>query len=338
MYCSKKYSFVQTAVFSFLFAIVFPVLVAGGNPQPETVSKFLILKIPGSPRFSAVPIDPVEQSVVDGTFKAPKAGQTVSFGKEKSSVWKEASADEKGWLRPGKTRAFYAYLSVESESEKTVLLEGRAHNMVYVNGEPRVGNRYQYKDKFEAWEPKFDFSLLPVHLKKGTNRFLFKCYRGRLKVLIHSVRSPVLFNVKDSTLPDLIQGKKIDSPAAVVVINASGQPLKNLKIGSDDPLIEETVVPVIQPYSVRKVAFFIKGNAPAETGSKRLKLYLKRNGAVLTEESIELRVVAPNAVQKHTYISEIDGSVQYYALNPALIDDGKPKALFFSVHGANVEA
>ncbi|NOX90722.1 MAG: prolyl oligopeptidase family serine peptidase, partial [Calditrichaeota bacterium] len=99
-----------------------------------------------------------------------------------------------------------------------------------------------------------------------------------------------------------------------------------------------TVVPVIQPYSVRKVAFFIKGKAPAETGSKTLKLYLKRNGAVLTEENIELRVVAPDAVQKHTYISEIDGSVQYYALNPALTDDGKPKALFFSVHGANVEA
>src|SRR5205807_137874 len=49
----------------------------------------------------------------------------------------------------------------------------------------------------------------------------------------------------------------------------------------------------------------------------------------------------PGETQKRTFLSEIDGSVQYYALNPAQKDrhrpDGAP-ALFLSLHGAAVEA
>ncbi len=304
----------------------------------EVIQKFLVLQIPRGDRWRMLQVDPIEQAMVDGTFKIPKAGQQVMFGKRGQSMWQEVTVNKNGWLKPAKTRAFYALAVVNSEQEKTVLLEGRGHNLVYVNGQPRVGNRYQYKDRFEAWEPKFDFSFLPVHLKKGQNVLLFKCYRGRLKVLIHPTEQTVQFNTRDLTLPDLITGQTINEPGAVVVMNNTDRSLTQLTIESPSPFVQKTKVPIIQPFSVRKVAFWLKGKAPKKEGSLPVTLVLKQNGQKLTQTEITLRVVSANAVQTHTFISEIDGSVQYFALNPAQSSDGQPKALVLSVHGANVEA
>src|SRR5690606_28501771 len=39
-----------------------------------------------------------------------------------------------------------------------------------------------------------------------------------------------------------------------------------------------------------------------------------------------------------TFISEIDGSVQYYAVAPQSASSAEPPALFLSVHGAEVQA
>lgn len=304
----------------------------------QVLQNFLVLEISRGSRWSMLRIDPVEQSLVDGKFVIPKVGQTVTFPGRGQATWQQVTTNKQGWLRPGRSRAFYAFVTIDSDQQKTIILEGRGHHMVYVNGLPRVGNQYQYKDQFEAWEPKFDFSFLPVKLHKGKNTFLFKCYRGRLKVLLHPVTSPVMFNSKDVTLPDLIAGQQIDEPGGVVLLNNTDKPLNNLMITSDNPLIQKTAVPQIQPYSARKVDFYIKGQAPEQSGVLKVELQVVQQGQVLDRAELKLNIVSPLAVQRHTFISEIDGSVQYFALNPAQVMDGKPKTLVLSVHGANVEA
>ena len=40
--------------------------------------------------------------------------------------------------------------------------------VVYVNDEPRIGNIYGYTDDWESWQPHFDFSVVPVRLRRRT--------------------------------------------------------------------------------------------------------------------------------------------------------------------------
>ncbi|WP_456441314.1 carboxylesterase family protein, partial [Caldithrix abyssi] len=304
----------------------------------QIIDQYLILEIPHADRWSFVQVDPLEQALVDGNFQLPSPGQEVKFGQRGQSVWQKITTDSSGWYRPKDKRAFYALFTINAEKEKTIILDGRGHNLVYVNGQPRVGNPYQSHDQNSPHRPKFGLSALPVQLKKGQNTFLFKCYRGRLKVVIHAPSADLAFNVNDVTLPDLISGQRTDAPAAVVVLNNTANPLKDVTISSDNPLIPETKVPIIQPFSARKVPFFIKGRAPQEKGNLPVTLYLNWKGKRVAQAKINLRVVGTEDVQKHTFISHIDGSVQYFAINPAQMHDGSPLALVLSVHGAGVEA
>lgn len=123
-------------------------------------------------------IDPVEQSLVDGKFVIPKVGQTVTFPGRGQATWQQVTTNKQGWLRPGRSRAFYAFVTIDSDQQKTIILEGRGHHMVYVNGLPRVGNQYQYKDQFEAWEPKFDFSFYRSNCTKEKTHFCLNVTAG----------------------------------------------------------------------------------------------------------------------------------------------------------------
>ncbi len=46
----------------------------------------------------------------------------------------------------------------------------------------------------ESWEPRFDYSRIPVELREGKNLLLFRYTRGRLKVRLVPVTKPIAFN------------------------------------------------------------------------------------------------------------------------------------------------
>ncbi len=61
--------------------------------------------------------------------------------------------------------------------------------------------------------------------------------------------------------------------------------------------------------------------------------------APLATARIQVRVREPNQSRKRTFVSDIDGSVQYYAVQPARPAEGKnADSLFLTLHGASVEA
>ena len=314
------------------------------SAQDETgeiiIQKGLALKLPGS-RQALLMKDPVEQSLVLGKWTPPQEG-TLLVIEGDSAVWEAITADENGWFSERTRRGGYVYTSVEAEKDQVMLLEGMGNDLAYVNGELRTGNRYGYKEDWSPWEPKFDYSILPIRLKSGTNHFLFFNTRtGRLKVKLKKPASTIRFNTKDMTLPDLIVGEKVDTWGSVVVINASSTPLKNFiiqsKVGSA-PMVA-TEVNVIQPMTVRKIGFQLKGPAPADTGMVPVELQILDGPKSLASTVIKLRSVFPLATHIRTFISEIDGSVQYYAVNPAQDSNpDTPKALVLSVHGAGVKA
>ena len=151
-------------------------------------------------------------------------------------------------------------------------------------------------------------------------------------------------DLADQTLPDLIAGEKADTWGAVVVVNATAETRNGLVIRAAiaDQHATETPVPSLPPLSARKVGFRLRGKAPAlrATPPRSPSRCSPANTNVLHSATANLRIRRPDQTQKRTFISEIDGSVQYWALNPAqpIGRTAPPPALFLSVHGASVEA
>jgi hypothetical protein len=289
--------------------------------------------------------NPIEASLALGTWKTPSAGETVTFVNGEQHAWQPILADSTGWFEDSLLERCYVSCSFEMKEKTVVILEAMGNEMVYVNGVPRSGNPYGLKEQWEAWEPNFQYSRVPVVLEQGENELLFRCQRGRLKVSFYPSPKEVMLNEKDITIPDLIVGEQTDTRGAIVVINASPDVLKALdletRIADQKPAI--TTVPVIQPFSVRKIGFRIMGNAHKESGSAWISVALlardKGTRHVLDTVSLPSRVVKRSDNRKETFTSVIDGSVQYYGIQPSSgADQQKPQALFLSLHGAGVDA
>jgi pimeloyl-ACP methyl ester carboxylesterase len=284
---------------------------------------------------SAFHRDPVEFQVVTGAWKAPKAGDTVRWPNGSDSKWEQRKADKDGSFAataPGG----YAYVAVPSAKTEVMLLEASGHGMVYVNGEPRVGDTYGY-----------GYVKLPVLLKAGTNEFLFQFGRGKLKAKLVPPRADFMLNPGDVTLPDLIADHDVGPWGAVVVINATTEPLEDAVLGAAYAGNDSSVtgVSTIPPLSTRKVPFRLQGKPPAKEGDCALKLELaaqtKDGRKGKDSASLTLGVRRPEQTRKCTFASAIDGSVQYYGLVPAKTEEapGKTKpGLVLTLHGAGVEA
>ncbi|HUT24174.1 MAG TPA: hypothetical protein VM492_07530, partial [Sumerlaeia bacterium] len=320
--------------------------------QPESDREEIVIReglvIRPLGRFGRAPLhrDPIEKEIVEGAWSAPKQGETLTLPNGETRTWEAIEADEKGWFErhPGLSDG-YLYATVRSDSERAMILDARGHDRVYVNGHLRQGNVYQY-----------DYCHLPVLLRKGTNEFLFTTGRGRLQAKLAAPAKPIFLDKSDATLPDLIVGEETDTWGAVLVINATDKAVSGL--AAESVLSREkgegessrgesrrVEIPTLPPLSLRKTGFPIRGSAPKQDEKWKVDLRLVRRGKdrveTLDETSANLDVRGPRDKHKRTFVSEIDGSVQYYAVTPARPLDGKnapAPALFLSTHGAGVEA
>ncbi|MES2454856.1 MAG: PHB depolymerase family esterase [Bacteroidota bacterium] len=73
-------------------------------------------------------------------------------------------------------------------------------------------------------------------------------------------------------------------------------------------------------------------------GPNDCALSLLQGQKVLDQKTLKIERVPLGDKYSRTFISGIDGSLQYYAVAPKTRPQGKGAALFFSVHGAGVEA
>jgi pimeloyl-ACP methyl ester carboxylesterase len=307
------------------------------SPSPSEVlsGQWLVLEPVGSRGRAPVHTGAIEAEIVAGRWSAPQAGDAVRVSDEVVKTWQEATPDDKGWLKHDVLRGGYACLRVEVDTERVMLLEAAGHSMVYVNGVPRAGDPYG-----TGW------IQLPVRLRAGANTFLFPVGRGEVRARLVEAESACLFNTRDTTLPDLIRGEPGPVWAAVPVINATDEPLTDLVIEASCETAQpiRTALPVIPPMSTRKVGFQIACPEELESGTVGVELSLlcitESDQELMDTAAFELNVREPQDKHKRTFVSEIDGSVQYYAVTPAHpeAEDGSPLALFLTLHGAGVEA
>lgn len=278
--------------------------------------------------------DHLAYKLYKGTIETPKEGQTFSTFSEDSvkHTWRTIKADEEGLFKGKEFYGGYLYLTYQSEEEKVALLNIRGNSMVFFNSEPHAGSIYG-----DQW---FD---IPVKVKKGTNEIFvrtnyFSVYGLSARLIF--TKDPIQLKTDDLTLPDIVLSKdNSELWGAIVITNLTEKTLNNLELKSIiNTVSTKTKIPSIPPMTTRKVGFRFNASGINETGQHGCQLELVNNNELIDNEDIILNVVQKTDRYKSTFISNIDGSVQYYAVCPPNKDDANPTSLFLSLHGAGVEA
>ena len=291
------------------------------------------LAVPNCHRYGreAIATDQLTYLLATRQLNKPQEGTALSAGD--TARWQKIDVDSTGKFRGNALANGYIYLTYDAPRAGNAVLNITGNSMCYFNGEPRGGDIYS-----DGWMD------IPVALKKGVNEILIRCGNFSRWQGVHAqlILSPGKIQMKtdDATLPHIVLGRsKGNLLAAVVVVNDSGESLRDLVLTADlDGKSVTTNAPEIPPHTIRKIPFHFD---PSNISSKRnhvCKLQLKRKGNVLDEKSLTIPAVNPEDHHSYTFISEIDGSVQYYSVAPSMGADTLRPAMFLSVHGAGVQA
>lgn len=278
---------------------------------------------------NALFIDPVESSLASGTWKIPEVGEMAQIFGVGTRAWKSLTVGSDGWLTGPAMRGGWALFTVEVKEPRIMVLNATGHTMGYINGEPRAGDLYQY-----------GYVETPVLLQPGTNTFLFATGRGKLRVRLRSPRAVLEINPGDPTAPDLRDNEDVRTQAAVVLVNTTTNWIRNAQIlATLSNAVTRSSIPPIPPLGVFKAGFAIRSPQFPSSDQATVELASIAGGRVTDTNTLQLRVRRAGETFKRTFVSELDGSVQYYAINPAVgLGKFEQPALFLSLHGASVEA
>lgn len=283
-----------------------------------------------SPTF---PLDPVFDKFLMDPDREVSKGEVFDIDYLGAEIkWRPIEVDSTNSFSGRELRSGYVYLNYRSGTEKIVLFEASGHSMVAINGLPYEGDHYD-----------FGWNIIPLKLKKGNNIFVLQVGRfPRVRARLLDPKTPVQFTPRDMTLPDMLieEGAK-EYKGAIRIVNSTEKwigkyAIKALLNGKESI----SIVPDIPPLSVYKIPFSIDPGdltAPAETLDMALEL-LDRSGKTVSKETVPLNVKSKYKHHKRTFISGMDGSVQYYSVAPDTNKGAEGAALFLSVHGASVEA
>ncbi|MPR33375.1 alpha/beta hydrolase-fold protein [Salmonirosea aquatica] len=278
--------------------------------------------------------DELAYALNTNALTSPQDGGTFSTLDQKEITWKAMKADSMHRFRSRDMGNGYLYLTYTTKKAQTALLNVTGNDMVYVNGVPHGGDIYRY-----GWMD------IPVVLKKGKNEFYVRVGRfgsyGGIVAKLDFPEKPVYLNTADLTMPHVVPTLQNDSLwVGLVVVNTSSKPLTDLTIISDVMGNKMSVeVPAVPALSTRKVGVLLNGSKATNIGKQTVNLSLLQSGKMLDTKSIELETIATGKQYSRTFVSDIDGTVQYYSVAPQLNPKpGVAPALFFSVHGAEVQA
>lgn len=290
-------------------------------------TKGLMINAPNRYGREAIYTDQLAWQLFNGTLQKPAEGAAFSD----SLKWQAVNADNQNRFRMrggfGGGSQSYLYLTYNSAKARTALLNVQGNSGVFVNGEPHTGDPYR-----SGW------LYIPVKLKKGLNEFYVR--GGFITADLIFPDKPVMINTQDATLPFIVAGHA-NNPlkGAVVVINTTARELKGWRIKSAMGGKEMvTSLPDIPAMSTRKVIFNFDGSEVTQTGNIDCYLTLFESGKAADEKYISVESVTASSKYSQTFVSDIDGSLQYYAVTPQSPSPKENASLFLSVHGAGVEA
>jgi len=270
--------------------------------------------------------DPVISSLLAGSFVSP------TNKKQKSSLaWEIISPDDKGYFNSEKFNTGGLYLEYDSPKSQIMIFDGAGNSKAIINGVPRSGDHFDFK-----------FTKHPVQLKKGINTFYLTGGRySRIKASLYKPASTVLLSTDHNTLPDLVFEEDGFKWGSVMVTNATNKAILNYVIESiiDGNKSIKTAVPTIEKLTSRLVPYKLSElrDNKNEKINVQVKLFSSSKKQLSTIE-FEIKNKPFSASHDRTFISSIDNSVQYYSVTPGVIPNNISPSLFFSLHGAGVQA
>jgi predicted esterase len=272
--------------------------------------------------------DPLAYAIYKGTLTSPAEGNAIDNSKTgNDQKWTKITADTANKFRIRGGEGTYLYFSYDSPKDRVAILNMNGNSAVFVNGELHMGDPYS-----------FGWMNIVVKLKKGRNDFFA---RGRMvQGSLSFPEKPALLDIRDATRPIIAAGSgTAKMKAAVVVINTTATPLKDLQILSIMAGKEvKSTLQTIPAYAARKIYFDLNGTSIQGKGMNDCSLTLSQNGKTLDQATLKIEGVVKGDKYSETFVSAIDGSLQYYSVAPQIGEKVDGSALFFSVHGAGVEA
>ncbi len=303
------------------------------------IPTLLVAPADGNGGRTPFPTSALELRRVLGERIEPRAGDPVDPSRAddpEAPVWERIEAGANGEFRHRRLRGGLAFALLDVEVAATWMLDPRGARSVRVNDAPYAGDLYS-----------LGVSRVPVPLVAGRNRLLFEAGRGRLQPRLLRPEAAVFLETIDRTLPDVVRGDASPLWLGLPVTNATGAWQTGLTIAVEGRKEPVAPVPPLPPYSVTRVA--VRTGAPEagelpddpEAGHTLTLALRDAEGTPVHRTQVALRVVAADALQVRTFVSRIDGSVQFYAVQPArsgTYGPSAPPGLLLSLHGAGVDA
>jgi dienelactone hydrolase len=232
----------------------------------------------------------------------------------------------------------YAFTTIEAEQNGVWLADVRGVTSFFVNGSGFVADVYGY-----------GLGGVPIALKQGPNNVFVRGRRSDLEFRLVEPAMPIQFAPSSAVLPDLVAGKDVefDELASVVLLNASqdtGRQLE-LSITSPDGYFKQGKLPVpsFAPLGLRSATFsLVRATAPAlnekPTTHGIVLALAARGGNPFTRIELTVAVKDSAGARRATFESQIDGSVQSFAVLPPPNPNDLDTSLVLSLHGAGVDA
>jgi predicted esterase len=320
----------QFKLYQFVYIVLIFTLFASGASAQKTYpfTSGLTIRATANYNRAALYQDPVAYAIYKGTLTTAEEGANLPGSKTGTDAkWTKVTADTANRFRMRGGEGTYTYFSYDSPTEQAAVMNIQGNSAVFVNGEPHMGDPY-----------RFGWMNVVVKLKKGRNNFFVR--GGMLQGGLTFPAKPVSLEVKDLTAPFIVPGQSADRlKAAVVVVNTSGAVLNGLQIQTSLGGNEvRSTIQSIPAYATRKVYFEFDGSTVQTKGFNDCLLTLLQNDKALDRATIKIESTLKGDKYSETFVSAIDGSLQYYSVAPQVGGQKDGAALFFSVHGAGVEA
>jgi pimeloyl-ACP methyl ester carboxylesterase len=345
-----------------LICIVMAPAAAAGQPEflPSIEETIRIDQWQFLGPFSVGYREGIQSAVANPAYLSPTAGMHASSDvpREYRSIlpqgglvtWKTVSPDSSGLVNiefdnvywdtimdiygyAGLVNKTFAFAEIEVPGERRALIVAERVGTFFLNAREHYGGPYGH-----------DFVRVPVVLNKGKNRVVlsltgFAGHRFRFEVL--PVPAPVML-LHDYTGPDLFEQETGEFWAGVTVLNATSTGVKGatIRVGDGSAVaVREFGITDLAPLCVKKVPVRLEVTSPPGEVEEISVPVSVTHGDITHTDSMRLRLRTPGQSHKRTFISEIDGSCQYYAvLPPEGYEPSGDYALILSLHGAGVRA
>ncbi|GJM21313.1 MAG: hypothetical protein DHS20C15_12280 [Planctomycetota bacterium] len=263
----------------------------------------------------------LQRYLLDPQSPAPQAGDELVGELGDAKTWTAREVNDRGGPADA-GRVAWAFTELHAPHSGVWLAQLSGAAQLIVNGQPVFGDYYG-----------LGRDALPVLLRAGANSVFVHGVRGAFRLSFEAPQTELEFVKRNDRLPDLVRDRHRAGPVSLALRNAGSAWQHDLEVVLlADTLFEETrtvVQPGLAPLEVARVPIVqrVRDNAhfPAavESWERHAELRHEPSGELLARHSFTLRLLAPEAPRRETFVSRLDGTVQSFGLREPVGAAGK---------------